>query len=490
MTLTTRLTLFFLLMQALVLLGFSIALYLLADNYLSQQADERLRTVLHAISGAVEADPDGVEWEPRGREHSLGFAPFEDQVVWYVTDNRGQIVAQSQGANSDRFIAQLSRSPQRAPNQANEAHWKTNSWSVGQKWIHSNRQSSAQAPTNEDASHQDEAKYGSLSITSGVSLKPLQATMRQLTYTLVGLSMFVWSVSFIVGRIVCRRALLPVQRIAVAAEGIDASDLSQRLTPLSTGDELDRLTHSFNSMLDRLQEAFERQRRFTGEASHQLRTPLTAILGQIEVVLRRERTDAEYQEVLATVHRRAAHLARMVESLLFLARADAESERPALEQVNLTTWLPQLVNTWQEHPRADEINLCAMSQEARIVQAQPELLAEIVNILVDNACKFSEPGTPITISIKQVAEGICLSVEDEGCGIDRDDLANVFQPFVRSSQARIRGLEGVGLGLSIAKRLSEVMGGELTVVSRSKRGSCFTLRLPMIVLDSNTAASA
>ena len=487
MTLTTRLTLFFLLMQALVLIGFSTALYFLADNYLNQQVEERLRTVLHTISGAVEANPNGVEWEPRDQEHSTSteFPFFDDHVVWFVVDSDGQIVARSQGSNSDRFVTETSGLFERQRIQSKDVYWKTGSWSAGKHWIHSSLESPDRREPPAVASDDGEMKYSSLSISAGVSLIPLQTTMHRLTYSLAGVSAFVWCVLFIASRGLCRRALLPVQRIAVAAEGIHAADLSQRLSPLKTGDELDQLTSAFNSMLDRLQEAFERQRRFTGEASHQLRTPLTAILGQVEVALRRERPDAEYRLVLETVHRRATHLTRMVESLLFLARADAEAQRPALEQVNLSPWLLQLIDTWSEHPRSDDIKVCDRNLESHIVLAQPELLAEIINIFLDNAFKFSEPGTPVMVRITQMAEQICVSVEDQGCGIDEDDLADLFQPFVRSSQARSRGLEGTGLGLSIAKRLSEVFGGDLMVVSRSTQGSCFTLQLPMVITNTD-----
>lgn len=489
MTLTTRLTLFFLLTQALVLIGFSTALYLLADNYLNQQVEERLRTVLHTIGGAIEADSDGVEWEPRNPEHSTEFSFFEDHAVWFVVDSQGQMVARSRGSKSDHFATEMSSVFDRQPSQTGDAHWKAGSWSIGQSWIHSHRESSNYPKQPEVASDVDELKYGSLTITAGVSLIPLRTTMQRLTYLLVGLSVFIWCVSFFASRAVCRRALLPVQRIAIAAEGIRATDMSQRLSPLTTDDELDRLTRAFNSMLDRLQEAFERQRRFTGEASHQLRTPLTAILGQIEVVLRRERPDSEYRQVLKTVHRRATHLNQMVESLLFLARADAEAQRPLLEQVTLNTWLPQLMDTWREHPRFKDISVCDANQDSYVVLAQPELLAEIVNILLDNAFKFSETGASVTVTINHIAGQIYLRVEDQGCGIKDEDLANLFQPFFRSSEARIRGLDGVGLGLSIAKRLSEILGGDLSVESHLSQGSCFTLRLPKSVATSGIEQS-
>ncbi|WP_158545366.1 ATP-binding protein [Bremerella cremea] len=487
MTLTNRLTFFFLLMQAFVLIGFSTVLYVLAYNHLHQQVEERLGTVLNTLSGAIETEPQGLEWEPRDREQSLKFSTFEDHVVWLVSDNQGQIVAQSRGAHTERFIAEASTSNPQTDAQDKDIRWQIGSWEAGRHWVHSDFAFPNHAESLTPPSDNKEAKYRSLSVTAGVSLVPVQTTLHRLAYSLVGLSVVVWSVSFAVSRMLSRRALLPVQRIAVAAEGIHCGDLTQRLPPLKTKDELDRLTHAFNAMLDRLQEAFERQRRFTGEASHQLRTPLTAILGQVEVALRRERPSAEYRQVLETVHRRAKGLARMVDSLLYLARADAEAQLPAFEQLNLATWLPLQLETWSEHPRSNDLVCRGTSSEPCLVVVPPELMAELLNILLDNACKYSEPGTPVTVSIRRSAAAVSVDVEDQGCGIEDDKLANLFLPFFRSSQARSLSPEGCGLGLSIAKRLSEVFGGELTVVSQPSRGSCFTLHLPRGGRNDDTA---
>jgi signal transduction histidine kinase len=264
--------------------------------------------------------------------------------------------------------------------------------------------------------------------------------------------------------------------MAVAAGEIDADDLSQRLPAVSSRDEINNLSRAFNGLLDRLQIAFERQRRFTGDASHQLRTPLTAILGQIEVALRRERSAEEYRQILAMVQPRAGHLSRVVESLLFLARADSDARRPDSAPLDLSIWLPQHLQTWSEHARARDMSIESTSCETCSIDAQPALLGELLNILLDNACKYSQPGTPITIRLQRSADAVFVKVEDQGCGIDESDLANLFVPFYRSADARRRGIEGVGLGLSIAQRLAGIFGGELTVSSRPRQGSCFIIR--------------
>ncbi|MEZ6034051.1 MAG: ATP-binding protein [Planctomycetaceae bacterium] len=477
MTLTNRLLVFFLSMLAIVLIGFSVALYILAHGYLHQQTKDHLETVLNTIGGAIETGPEGVEWEPLDRQQSFQFLTFEDQVAWLVADSHGQLVARSNGSKTDDFLngAAVSREGQEAGNENRK--WVSDSWEAGQNWIHARE---VPVEISQPQANDDEARYRALSITAGVSLLPMRATLQRLSYTLIGLSAAIWSIAFVVGRFVCYRALLPVRCMAVAAGDINADDLTQRLPSLKTHDELDDLTQAFNHMLDRLQQSFERQRRFTGDASHQLRTPLTAILGQVEVALRRERTGEEYQQVLHKVQRRTAHLSHMVEALLFLARATAEAQLPALEPLDVSAWLPQHLATWSEHPRFGDILIENTPQDPLIILAQLALLGELLNILLDNACKYSEPGTSITIRAGKTEGKVRLQVEDHGSGLDADQLASLFEPFFRSPEARRRGVDGVGLGLSIAKRLTEVFGGDLTVESQTQQGSRFTLLFPLV----------
>src|SRR5262249_2439460 len=147
--------------------------------------------------------------------------------------------------------------------------------------------------------------------------------------------------ALVAGRAVCRRALAPVTRMATTARAMGAVNLGERMPVAAVNDEMADLGRSFNGLLDRLQESFERQRQFTGEASHQLRTPLAALLGQTEVALRRDRPPSEYRQTLEAVQQQARHLTQITEALLFLARADAEAAAPAAQPLDLAGWLPE-----------------------------------------------------------------------------------------------------------------------------------------------------
>jgi heavy metal sensor kinase len=472
LTLTTRLSVFFLATLALVLGGLSGALYLLTRAHLHRQAEERLQAALNTLIAAAEISPEGLEWEPAQRQLKLGPAALSNEIVWLIADDKGQTVDRSQQAGTDALCGDA------AQDHAGPVDWQGQRWLRQQQRIQATTSSLRPLDTAPPSEKDQGRTYPSLAITAGVSLAPADSELRRQAGISAGLSLGIWVLAFFLSRFICRRALLPVTRMALAARQMNADDLTRRLPATTTRDELENLSRSFNHLLDRLQESFERQQRFTGDASHQLRTPLAAMMGQVEVALRRERPTAEYQRVLATVQQQAEHLRRIVEALLFLARADSETKLSALECVNLNYWLPAHLQTWSEHERAGDIQLECNAKGPAGVRAQPVLLGELLNVLIDNACKFSPPGTPITVRLSQDEKVASIDVIDHGCGISETDLAHVGTPFFRSALSRQHGIDGIGLGLSVARRLARAFGGDLTATSTVGVETCFTVRLP------------
>src|SRR5262249_55634271 len=153
----------------------------------------------------------------------------------------------------------------------------------------------------------------------------------------------------------------------------------------ASADELADLGRAFNGLLDRLAEAFERERRFAGGASHQLRTPLAALIGQIEVALRRGRDSEGYRPALESVLAQAGRLRRVVEALLFLARAEGDAGLPDRERIDLTAWVPSRLRAWGEHPRAGDLAFEQAGKEAVCAAIHPDLFGELLDALLDNA---------------------------------------------------------------------------------------------------------
>jgi two-component system, OmpR family, sensor kinase len=456
MTLIGRVSAFFLIALALALLGAGVALFELSATYFSRRQDERLTAALDTICAAAEVHRRGIEWEPNTRNLSLGLDDAEDQVRWIVHDRDGVEVAQS--PNFD------------GANLADARRWRVLSRIVAAPGV-----ANSPRPMFKDGSL---VLYDQLVLTAGISPLPDRAALNQLARALTGIGCVVWLGAAVGGRWLGRRALAPVRRMAAEAATMNAVDLDVRLQPAGTGDELDDLGAAFNGLLGRLEAAFERQRRFTGDAAHQLSTPLTVLLGQLEVALRRSRLAEEYRAAIEEAHAHAIRLRQIVEMLLFLARPEADAMLPATDVVDLNAWLMDHVSRWKSHPRAADLRVEVREDKVARAAVAPALLSQLLDNLLDNACKYSTAGTAVTIGLDTSAEGILLRVEDIGVGIPREDLAHIFEPFYRSPEARRLGKPGVGLGLAVARRIAEALGGMLTVESEPGRGSRFTLQLP------------
>ena len=265
--------------------------------------------------------------------------------------------------------------------------------------------------------------------------------------------------------------------MTASVEEITADDLEQRLPVPETRDQIHDLAEAFNGLLGRLQDSFERQRRFAGEASHQLRTPLTAMIGQMEVALRRDRPPEEYRRVLTSAVAQAGLLGGIVESLLFLARADADAELPGLERIDLVAWVREYLAD-HPHGRSDDVRFDARVTCAHI-GGQTAMLAQGVGNLIENACRYSDPGSPIALTVAVESDEAILTIEDAGCGIESAEPSRIFEPFFRAAEARRRGIKGMGLGLAVAHRIVRSFGGRIEAWSEWGKGSRFTLRLPI-----------
>lgn len=479
MTLTTRLSLFFTVSLAVVLVGFSVGLEALAARALYRQADDRLQAALNTLVAAAEISSRGVEWEPRQRHVALQVNRHDEPIAWLVSDEAGRRVDSSSPLPpefTDASTAMTSSGEYRRRIHVHGATWQLMRRRLPQADLPRTKSSKGR----ETHARADNVHHPYLMITVGQTLGPVEATLQTLAGILALLTLAVGLVAALASRWVCRKALEPVSLMAHHTRSMNAATLDDRLPRVHSRDELEELSRAFNGLLDRLQESFERQRRFTGDASHQLRTPLTAMLGQIEVALRKDRPVEDYHRVLDSLQRQGHHLKRIIEGLLFLARADSEGRLTELEPLNLSLWLAEHLQSWSEHPRWNDLTFQAPSNEHPWVACQPALLGEMVNNLLDNAFKYSQPGTPVTIRVENLGDTIQLHIDDRGIGIHPEERAGLFQPFFRAEQARSRGIAGLGLGLAVAARLARAFGATITVESAEGQGTRFTVLMPSV----------
>jgi two-component system OmpR family sensor kinase len=291
------------------------------------------------------------------------------------------------------------------------------------------------------------------------------------TFLLAGAATLVAAI--LAGTLLAARTASPLRRYAATAAAVDAGDLTPRLAA-DPGDaaELRVLADSFNGMLDRLDEAFARQRRFVSDASHELRSPLTAIRGQIEVLGRAENPSAaDVRRVEATTLAEMRRVERLVEDLLALARLD-EGSGPALRQVDAGTLLRELAAA--DPAGATELGELA----AGTVAADPDLIAQVVRNLLANAHRHAGPDGRVVLSARATGGALLIAVDDDGPGIAPAERERVFDRFHRSDAARDRAGGGSGLGLAIARAIVERHGGRIAVEDSPLGGARVHFSLP------------
>ena len=277
------------------------------------------------------------------------------------------------------------------------------------------------------------------------------------------------------------RSLAPVNRIIATTESISAQNLSRRLEVPRARDELQRLTLTLNAMLDRIQASFSKITQFTADASHDLRTPVAVIRTSAELGLRKQRSESEYREALSKILSTSVEASELLENLLSIARADAGGLNVELHPLELGAHLrkAQELAVLLSADKALDIKLETPSDPVW-VKADALSLDRLLLILVDNAIKYTPRGGHCEIALSLDRENARITVSDSGIGIAKEDLGHVFDRFYRADRARSRNVRGAGLGLAIARRITDLHGGNIAVESVPGAGSTFRVSLPML----------
>lgn len=275
------------------------------------------------------------------------------------------------------------------------------------------------------------------------------------------------------------RALSPIQQITNTAREITAQDLSRRLSHQGAKDEVGGLARTFDEMLARLQESFERERRFTSDAAHELRTPLTVLKGQIEVALDRPRERSEYEDKLRALLEQVERLIRLSNALLFLSQSDKDQLPFNETEVDLTDLLGILIEQFK--PLADNKDLRLSTLVARELSTrgdQDQLVRLFMNLL-DNALKYTPAHGEVTVSAAKEAGGIRVKIINSGAGIGEEHIPHLFERFYRVGTDRSSQTGGLGLGLAIAREIARKHGGSIEIDSHPGDGVSVTVTFPL-----------
>ena len=300
----------------------------------------------------------------------------------------------------------------------------------------------------------------------------------------------VWFVGLVVtagvGAALASRALAPIDRITTRAARIARGDIDARLDPPPVDDEIGRMTGLLNEMLDRLHAVIEANRRFAADASHELRSPLTAMVGEVDVALKRERPPAEYRATLTLVRERLAEMADLTEDLMTLVRAEEGATDRVMREVPLAPLVEASVARLTPLAASRGISLTRRNLDALVAYGDARLYARAVDNLVANAVQYNRDGGRVVITGRLDEPGgdawqpasVVLTIDDTGPGIPRDQWERVFRRFHRVDRSRSRATGGTGLGLAITKAVVGLFDGSVRVVASSTEGTRFEVRLP------------
>ena len=281
------------------------------------------------------------------------------------------------------------------------------------------------------------------------------------------------------GIFLARRALKPVDQSAQTAQEIGESDLSRRID-VNTKDELGRLARTLNEMIERLENAFQRQKQFTSDASHELRAPLAVIEAESSLALQKERAPDDYRQSLEAISQEARQMSLLIEQLLSLARADAGKEQWNFTEVNLGQLLSSLSGDAEVLCQEKGLSFQRGQPQDLMVTGDQARLRELFMNFLDNAIRYTPaPGT-VSVSLRREGHMAVVAVKDTGVGIPAEDIPFVFDRFYRVDKSRSRAQGGTGLGLAICRHIAEAHGGKIEVKSRIGEGSTFSVYLPVL----------
>jgi signal transduction histidine kinase len=320
----------------------------------------------------------------------------------------------------------------------------------------------------------------------GLFTNHLEAALRRLAWLLSLVWLGSVAVTTAIGYALASRALAPIARITEQAATVARGDFGARLDPPRTDDEIGRMTRLLNEMLERLQGAIEANRRFAADASHELRSPLTAMAGEIDVALKRARPAAEYRETLSVVRERLTELATIADNLMLLVRAQERKPEALLKEVPLRPLVDASAARVAPLARARAIAVRLEAFPDLVAYGDPALLARVLDNLMVNAVQYNRDAGEVVVRgrLEETATDAweacqaVVTVSDCGPGIPPDEWERIFDRFHRLDQSRSRRTGGSGLGLSISRAIVSLCKGCIHVLHSSDQGTTFEVRLP------------
>ncbi len=448
-----RISFYYMLITGLTMAAVFTGIYFVVKTSLYQHIDSDLwyEAKVHAEEVGVAHNEiifmDKAEWEER--EHvELQVHP----VFVQITDTEGHLLDKSPNLKNGTLMLNLQKETNSAFN------------------THLNGKSIRQIQT---AVTKDGVIKGY--IITAMSIENISEVLSDLLNNLLLLFPLILLLVFVCSRILAGSSIRPVKRITATANTITKENLSQRIDLPKNKDELYSVTEAINSLLDRIEEAMQREKQFTSDASHQLRTPLAVLKGTLEVLIRRDRSIEEYQTKIISSIKEIDRISEIVDQLLLLARFNKADLLVEKQYFATATLIDDIVQRFRNQIAAKEICVTIEDEKQQQLTTSRYYLELILENIISNAIKYSTPKTKIVIRLFETEQRPCISVQDEGIGIAATDLEKVFHPFYRAAAIET-GIKGNGLGLSIVKKASELLNVAVNIQSAPNKGTIVLLK--------------
>lgn len=474
-TIRGKLTLYFVTIFGLTLIAFCLVIYIIFTYQIENDVDDALKVLAVSCYETMKEEGIGKEINSEVKESYIPFSGSEDKFV-DIKDSDGNEVFSS--------VSQIHDYLNLSKNEISDLTNSKNTFTTLSADGIQNRENIRIRIYIYQLNYNSQKYF----LIAGTSLENMDLFFARLRFIFYISVPFILVLSTFMGWFFSRSAYNPISKMTKEANSITADRLNVRLPEDETGDEISKLAETLNSMIERLEKSFLMQKQFNADASHELKTPLTILKGEIEVALQHSRTAAEYKRILSENLDEVNRLQKIVESLLLLNQFESNKIELHIEKINLNDLLIEAVK---------KANTYAVKKGIRIVitlDTDKDLgeivingdYAKLINVLlniIDNAIKYSYANSQIEITaLKTSDESAIISVKDNGIGINPEDIENIFNRFYRSQKSRTRDNSlSLGLGLSIAKAVVEAHKGKISVLSEPKHGSTFKIELPLFI---------
>src|SRR5271166_3841631 len=436
------------------------SLYFVLVSELEKSTDLFLADKVHVLRTMLRERPD--DWDALREEVELESAARRyEQFYIRLLDERSKPLLMTPGMAEQLDLARLasqSRPDRTVPMKGRD----------GQPF----RVTSASVPVGFQAAQTD-------TIQIAVDVSQKERLLARYRFWFWSILLATFAIFPLVGYQIARHGIRPVEEMATTARHISSTNLRERILPEGYPFELASLARTFNQMLDRLEESFERISRFSADIAHDLRTPVNNIRGETEVALARARSADEYRDVIESCLEEAVRLSDLIGDLLFLARAESPLTHLRRERVDVRELLGGVVDYYEASAADGGISLtAAATAEPVIAELDRTLLQRAVGNLVSNALANTPPGGTVVLETKTEFSAIRIDVSDTGIGIPPEALPRVFDRFFRVDSSRSQGSGGTGLGLSIVQSIAQLHGGNVEISSQPGQGTRVTLHVP------------